>query len=184
MNKQMIEDGARLILQGLDVDLTNHNFATTPARVAKVYEEMFCPKETGWPTFAEDHTDMVILRSHKFYTMCPHHMLPVKILAAVAYIPNGHVIGASKLARMLHECNRKPETQEALTDLAVKSIKELTRGTSKGEAVLMQGKHGCFEIRGIRSDAEMITHKFSGEFLDNVNLQNRFFQLVGGFNGK
>lgn len=178
MNLDKIEQGARLILEGLEVNLEDTNFATTPQRVAKVYQELFVPKETGWPVFEEDYTDMVIMRGHSFWTCCPHHLLPVKLVASVAYIPNGKIIGASKLVRMLHECNRKPMTQEALTQAAVDKLQELTSGTSLGSAVFMIGKHGCFEIRGVKSDALMITHKFLGRFKEQVELQKRFLDLV------
>jgi GTP cyclohydrolase I len=175
--RYLIEEGARLILQGLGVDLTDHNFATTPKRVADVYEEMFNPPETGWPVFDEEYTDIVIVKGHTFYTMCPHHMLPVEIRASVAYFPDGKVIGASKLCRLIHEVNRKPLTQEKLTDLICKAIKDYTQGTSKGEAVLLQGEHDCFKIRGIKSSASMVTYKFNGCFHEPEN-QRRFLELV------
>lgn len=177
-DRALIERGATLILQGLGVDLTNHNFATTPKRVADVYEEMFCPPDTGWPVFDEDYTDIVIVRDHTFWTLCPHHMLPVQIRAAVAYFPDGKVIGASKLMRLIDEVNRKPETQERLTDLICDSIKAHTKGTSKGEAVLLEGRHGCFHIRGKKSHAQMVTWKFKGRFHDEPELQRRFMELA------
>lgn len=183
-NRQLVEEGARLVLQGLGVDLTDHNFSTTPKRVADVYESLFCPPETNWAVFDEKYTDMVILRNHTFWTCCPHHLLPVKLVASVAYIPNGKVMGASKLMRMLHECNRKPMTQEALTAAAVSEINRLTEGTSLGVAVCMEGAHGCFEIRGVKSNATMVTAKFSGEFEKDVNLRNQFFELVRMGNGR
>lgn len=178
MNLNKIEQGARLILEGLEVDLEDTNFATTPQRVAKVYQELFTPKETGWPVFEESYTDLVIMRGHTFYTMCPHHLLPVKLTASVAYLPDGKVIGASKLVRMLHEANRKPMTQESLTQASLDMIDRLTEGTSGGGAVLMKGEHGCFSIRGVKSDASMLTCKFSGRFLSEPFLQQRFFDLI------
>jgi GTP cyclohydrolase I len=176
-NRQLCEEGATLLLRGLGVDLTDHNFATTPKRVADVYQELFSPKESGWPVFDEEYTDIVIVKGHRFWTMCPHHLLPVEIRASVAYFPNGKVIGASKLCRLIHEVNRKPLTQEKLTDLICQAIKEYTGGTSKGEAVLLEGEHDCFKIRGIKSEARMITYKFKGCFEEAEN-QKRFLQLV------
>lgn len=177
LNLSLIEQGATLMLQGLGVDLKDSNFATTPQRVAKVMAELFIPKETEWPVFEEDYTDLVIMRNHVFYTLCPHHMLPVKLTASVAYIPNGHVIGASKLCRMLHECNTKPMTQEKLTSEALKSIETLTGGTSQGAIVLLRGEHGCFQMRGVKSSANMVTMKYSGEF-NSQEMQLRFLTLV------
>lgn len=179
MNDQKIIRGAKLILEGLGVDLKDHNFNTTPQRMLKVYKELFQPQPTEWPVFDEDYTDIVVMRGHSFYTLCPHHMLPVRLTCSVAYIPNGKVIGASKLVRMVHDCNRGPMTQEALTAAIVKSICKLTGGTSAGEAVFMRGNHGCFEIRGVRSGAQMITLKYQGVFETNQELRAQFLAAVG-----
>lgn len=179
MDSAKIEEGARLVLEGLGVDLTNHNFATTPRRYAEVMRELFCPKDTGWPVFNEEYTNVVIMRNYAFYTLCPHHLLPIRIVSTVAYKPNGLVIGASKLVRLVHEVNRKPETQEKLTYLILEAIHDYTKGTSKGGAVLLMGVHGCMSMRGVRaSDTEMITYKFSGEY-EEPEMQRRFFQLAG-----
>lgn len=178
MNKTLITQGYRLILQGLEVDITDHNFDTTPERATKVLEELFCPPPTKMPVFDEDYTDLVILRNHVFHTLCPHHLLPVKIRATVAYVPNGKVIGASKLMRIIAEVNRKPMTQEALTAGIIKGMRELTNGTSKGEAILLVGHHGCFSIRGVRStEADMVTLKFYGEF-EQEEMRRRFLTLA------
>lgn len=175
-NRAMIERGAAYILEGLGVDITDHNFSTTPQRVADVYEELFTPPETNWAVFDEDYTDIVIVRDHLFHTMCPHHLLPVTIRAAVAYFPAGKVIGASKLMRLIDEVNRKPLTQEKLTDLICQSIKKHTSDTSLGEAVLLEGLHGCFSIRGRKSHAGMVTMKFEGRFKDEPEWQRRFLE--------
>ncbi len=176
-NPARIQEGIRLVLEGLGVDPSDHNFNDTPARVAKCYAELFTPQATGWSVFDEDYTDQVVIREHVFYTLCPHHLLPVKITAAVGYIPNGKVIGASKLIRMIHEVNRYPMTQERITAEIVKSIKKLTQGTSRGEAVLLLGEHDCFRMRGTRSNGSMVTDKFSGEF-DTPEKRRQFFDLV------
>lgn len=73
MDKNKIETGVRLILEGLGVDPDDSNFRRTPQRVAKVYEEMFTAPQTEWPVFDEDYTDMVIMRGHTFWSLCPHH---------------------------------------------------------------------------------------------------------------
>lgn len=168
-----------MILKGLGVDPHDHNFERTPQRVADVYEELFDPPNTGWPVFDEQFTDMIVMRNHVFYTMCPHHLLPVEIRADVAYVPNGKVIGASKLIRMIHDANRFPMTQEALTYAIQKRIWELTNKTAQGEAVLLRGRHGCFSMRGVRSHtANMVTVKYGGKFADDGELRQRFEWLV------
>ncbi len=184
MNLSLIEEGIRLVLKGLEVNLQDHNFATTPQRAAKVFQEVFCPPDTEWPVFDEDFTDLVVMRGHKFFTFCPHHLLPVKLTASVAYIPNGKVVGASKLIRMIHECNLGPMTQEMLTSQIVHSIDNLTGGTSSGSAVCLEGRHGCMELRGVHSAASMLTTKFTGIFETDIDLQGRFFRLIGGIDGR
>lgn len=174
----MIEEGFRLVLAGLQVDLTNGNYATTPRRAAKVMSELFVPRDTEWPVFDEDYTDLVIMRNFTFFTLCPHHMLPVKITASLAYIPAGRVIGASKLCRMLLEVNRKPETQEKLTSLALEAVDKLTGATSQGAIVLLRGEHGCFQMRGVRTCADMVTLKASGVFKTDGEMEKRFLTLV------
>lgn len=178
LDREKIEAGARLILEGLRVDLSDHNFADTPQRVADVYEEIFTPAPTKWSVFDESYTDIVIIRHHEFATFCPHHLLPVTFKAAVAYFPNGKVIGASKLIRLIAEVNTEPRTQEKLTALIVNSIKLHTMGTSQGEAVLLEGSHECFSLRGVKSDASMATMKFTGRFEEEPEWQRRFLDLA------
>ena len=173
-----IEEGTRLILEGLGVDLDDHNFKDTPSRVARVYKEMFTPARTNWPVFDEQYTDMVMLRNFTFYTMCPHHLLPVKLRSTVAYIPDGKVIGASKLGRMQLEANKYPMTQEALTYAILLKINDLTSKTAAGAAIVMRGEHGCFSVRGLHTDADMVTFKYAGCFEQDEALQQRFLQYA------
>lgn len=178
MNLSKIEAGMRLVLEGLEVDLSDHNFATTPQRAAKFYQEIFCPPPTDMVTFDERYTDLVVMRGHHLVGVCPHHLLPVQFVASVAYIPNGKVIGASKLVRIIHEANCKPKTQEMLTAEILQSIGTLTKGTSRGAAVKLVGAHGCMSMRGVRSEANMLTLKFSGEFETSQEMQRRFLDLA------
>lgn len=178
MNAEKIEAGVRLILEGLDVDPDDHNFRDTPRRVARVYKELFRPEKTNWPVFDENYTDMVMLRRFKFHTMCPHHMLPVHLESTVAYIPDGKVIGASKLGRIQLEVNRAPMTQEKLTFEILEKLNALTKGTAAGAAIIMTGSHGCFQIRGLHTNAEMVTIKYAGCFEADEQLQARFLSLV------
>lgn len=180
-NDEKIICGARLILEGLGVDLTDHNFATTPERMLKVYKELFAPPDTEWPVFDESYTDIVVMRDAEFYTLCPHHMLPVHLVANIAYIPAGKVIGASKLIRMMYDANRMPMTQEKLTNAIIERVDHLTQGTSSGTAVLLRGAHGCFAIRGVKQPcARMVTAKFSGVFHEQQHMQDRFYHMVNG----
>lgn len=179
MDSVKIELATKMLLEALEVDPLDHNFLLTPQRVARVYAEMFAPADTEWPVFDEQYTDIVLMRGHECWTLCPHHLLPVRLMVSVAYLPNGKVLGASKLARVVHDCNRSPMTQEALTDAVVKRLRELTHNTSHGEAVFVEGEHGCFRIRGVRTGASLVTYKFSGIFGRETEMQRRFLDMVG-----
>lgn len=179
MNIKKIEEATRLLLEGLEVDLEDHNFTDTPRRVAKAYAELFSPPDIDIPVFDEKYSDMVMMRNHTFYTLCPHHLLPVRLRCTVAYFPRGKVIGASKLIRIMHDVNRHPMTQEALTNAIVQRIEQLTRGENHGVAVFMKGQHGCFSIRGVRShDADMVTWALQGRFETDPTAREAFFRLI------
>lgn len=174
-----IRDAVRLLLEGLGCPPEDHNFDKTPGRVAKAYAELFAPADTEWPVFDEDFTDMVVLRGYEFYTLCPHHLFPVKLRACVAYIPNGKVLGASKLARVCNDANRYPKTQEALTNDIVERLDELLEGNASGIAIQLEGWHGCFSIRGIKAHAaSMVTTKLKGQFLTDRIQEERFLRLA------
>lgn len=179
MNLQKIEEATRLLLEGLEVDLSDHNFADTPSRVARAYAELFSPPDIDIPVFDEKFTDMVMMRGHVFYTLCPHHVLPVELDATVAYFPDGKVIGASKLIRIMHDVNRHPKTQEKLTNEIVQRVIELTEGSAHGVAVFMKGKHDCFRMRGVKSHAaEMVTWALRGRFESDATAREAFFRLI------
>jgi len=177
MNSEKIEAGMKLILQGLDCDLRDPNFEDTPARYAKSLRQIFGgSQEKTWNDFQETYSDLILLRNHVVHTLCPHHMLPVRMEVCIAYIPNGRVIGLSKLARVMHEINRAPLLQEAFTYQVLDLLLNLT-GAQSG-ACLVQGEHGCMRIRGVKTDGDVITSSFKGEFLEPLR-QQQFFQLIG-----
>lgn len=177
MNSQLIERGVRLILQGLEVSLTDQNFADTPERVAKVYRQMFSSSEKGWATFEEETTDLVILRGHELYTLCPHHLLPVRMVVYLAYKPAGRVIGLSKLARMVQEVNSGPMLQEAIGAKVLDLLCTLTG--AQDAAIRIVGEHGCMRVRGVRTHGDVVTEKFRGAF-EQDPLQGRFYQMING----
>lgn len=177
MKHHLVEKGVTLILQGLAVDPRDHNYTDTPERYAKALYEMFNPTETDWATFEEDFSDFILLRGHEMYSLCPHHLFPVRFNVSLAYIPNGHVLGLSKLARLLHECNRGPLLQEAFTKLAITKVHEVCKGV-QGVACFIQGEHGCLSMRGVKSPADFVTYRLNGAFANDKDLERRFFELV------
>lgn len=177
MNHSKIEAGVRLILAGLNCDTKDRNYAETPERVARAYDEIFSPKETEYATFEESYSDFILLRGHKMFSLCPHHLLPVHMEVHVAYIPNGEVLGLSKLARVVHDCNAGPILQEAFTREIVDRLKSIIP-TAKGAACLVTANHDCMQIRGIRTLGDITTYNLVGEFLNVPHIQARFFDIV------
>lgn len=177
IDKHKLEKGAALILDGLGVDRKkDRNFQNTPERYASALTEMFTPPETEWASFQEEYNDFILLRDHRLYSLCPHHLLPIKLFVSIAYIPNGHVLGLSKLARLVHECNQQPLLQEKFTKDILSFLASICPGV-KGAACLVEGKHGCLEMRGVKSDAHFLTYKFAGRFETDAALQDRFLTL-------
>lgn len=173
-----VEAGITMVLRGIGADPNDHNFRDTPKRVARMYQELFTPKETGYPVFDEAYTDEIVLRKHTFFTLCPHHLLPVEIVASVAYIPDGKVIGMSKLMRMIDDVNTLPMTQEKLTKKILDQINTLTNKSALGGAVLLVGKHGCSRVRGVKSNGDMVTMKFAGLYESEPIRQQKFLEMV------
>ena len=177
MRQHLIEKGIGLVLRGLDVDASDHNYTDTPERYARALYEMFNPEDTEWATFQEEFSDFILLRGHQMYSLCPHHLFPVKFNVSLAYIPNGRVLGLSKLARLLHECNRGPLLQEAFTKQVIDQVRGICKGV-RGVACFIQGEHGCLQMRGVKSDADFVTYRLDGVFNDDKDLERRFFDLV------
>jgi GTP cyclohydrolase I len=172
-----IEAGVELILEGLGVDLKDRNYLETPERVARMYADMFHTDDKGWATFPEDYSDFVLLKGHRLYTLCPHHLLPVELVVSLAYVPNGNVLGLSKLARICDEANRGPVLQEKFTKDLLEALVTNCPGI-QGAACLVDGQHGCTKVRGIRSDAWFTTYRMEGVFKTDSQLMEKFFLLA------
>lgn len=199
MIRTKIEAGIRLVLEGLEVDLDDHNFTDTPQRYAKAMAEMFA-QHNGAPTsFEETYTDFILVRGHEIYTLCPHHLLPVRMCVSLAYIPDGKVLGLSKLVRVMQQANQGPVMQERFTygvrERLEKALETWYSGPSifardnnpdsyfpnqKGICVLVEGWHGCMSMRGVQSNASTITMATSGLFETDSKMLDRFMFLVRG----
>lgn len=177
MNHGKIEAGVRLILAGLGCNTKDRNYAETPERVARMFEEVFTVKETEYATFDETYADFILLRRHQIWSFCPHHLLPVRFTTSVAYLPNGEVLGLSKLARVLSDCNTGPILQEAYTREVVERLCSIV--STKGAACYVEGVHGCMLLRGVKTSGDVVTSAFSGTFKTDARLQDRFFSLSG-----
>ncbi|WP_045448321.1 GTP cyclohydrolase I FolE [Tepidicaulis marinus] len=159
----------------------------TPNRVVRAYEEFFAgyeedPDEVLGKTFeeVEGYDDMVMLRDITLESHCEHHMVAILGKAHIAYVPTNRVVGISKLARVIEIYAKRLQTQETMTAQIVDSINRVLK--PKGVAVLIEAKHQCMTTRGIRKpDVATITTQFTGVFRDDLRMEQRFLQMIRGY---
>ena len=177
INQKLLEQGATLILKGMGVDLQDSNFVGTPRRVAKMYAEMLTPSHNNMTTFPSPTSGMIVLRRHRVFAICPHHLLPVELHAFVGYIPKKRVLGLSKLARIVEQHLTTPIMQEELGDRTANTLDEQL--SPQGVAVVLSGTHGCMRYRGIETDGDVVTSAMRGLFLHSQAAREEFLQLIG-----
>ena len=156
----------------------------TPKRVAKAYREMFggydmCPAEELGRTFEEvaGYDDLVLVKDIGFHSHCEHHMVPIIGKAHVAYLPDGKVVGLSKIARVVDIFAHRLQTQEAMTAQIAGVIQEVLN--PRGVAVMIEAEHMCMAMRGIRKQgSSTLTSSFTGVFRDSPEEQVRFVTMV------
>lgn len=179
--------GVNLILYGLDVDKSNENFLDTPKRVAKglkeicrgLYEKEAVVENFTKAVFKSKNDEMVVMKDIDCYGMCPHHLLPVEVTASIAYVPNGKVVGLSKLVRLTEIIFAQPVLQEdATVEIADLLMKKLD---AQGSAVHISGKHLCMACRGVKkTNAVTVTSAVRGCFKNDGKTRDEFFSLVRG----
>lgn len=182
MDQEKIKEGVRLILEGIGEDIHREGLLETPDRIARMYEEL-----AGGYTddaavhlkkrFHVDNNDMVMEKDIPVYSFCEHHMLPFYGKVAVAYIPNGEVVGLSKIARTVEVYARRFQLQERLTaQIADVFMKELK---PQGVMVLIEAEHMCMTMRGIRKPGtKTVSVVTRGVFDDNDRLQDTFYRML------
>ncbi len=158
MDRAKIEEGVRLILEGVGEDPGREGLVKTPERVAKMYEEVFAgltedPAQHFETTFDEHHEEMVLVRDIPFYSMCEHHLAPFFGVAHVAYIPasDGRICGLSKLARLVDAFAKRPQVQERLTSQIADTLIEQLH--PQGVIVVLEAEHMCMSMRGVKKPA-------------------------------
>ena len=183
MDSDKIEQGVRLILEGIGEDVEREGLAGTPGRISRMYEEIFAgltetPEDYLKTTFTVDNNEMVIEKDITFYSMCEHHLLPFYGKAHVAYIPDGRVVGLSKLARTVDIIGKKPQIQERMTAEIADAIMQYLK--PKGALVMIEAEHMCMTMRGIKKPgSKTVTMVARGEFENNKDLRDEFFALLG-----
>lgn len=177
------EDLYREVLARVGEDPTRDGLVKTPERIAKAMQFLthgyaMCPKEIlRGALFDVDYDEMVIVRDIEFYSLCEHHVLPFFGKAHVAYIPNGKVIGLSKVARLVDVFARRLQVQERMTRQIADAIEDAI--APQGVGVILEGQHLCMMMRGVEKQQSMTTTSaMLGAFKELAQTRNEFLSLV------
>jgi len=185
VDKNKVREAVTMLLEAIGEDPNREGLIETPDRIARMYEEIFgglnedC-HEILSKRFSVDNSEMVVERDITFYSMCEHHLLPFYGKAHIAYVPNGEVVGLSKLARTVEVYAKRPQLQERMTSqIADALIKELN---PKGVMVMLEAEHMCMTMRGVKKPgSSTVTVATRGCFMDNEMLQSTFYGRVRNF---
>lgn len=179
-----IEAAVREILFAVGEDPDREGLQETPARVARMYAEMFSglkrdPRIHLQKVFTEKYDEVVLIRDITFCSMCEHHLLPFLGKAHVGYMPDGKVVGLSKLARVVEEVARRPQVQERMTEEIADLIE--SELNARGVAVVLEASHSCMTIRGIRKPGSLcMTSAMRGLFRNNSSSRAEILGLIMG----
>lgn len=181
-----VEAAVRVLLRWTGDNPDREGLIDTPRRVMKAYREMFngydlSPSEELGRTFEEvaGYDDLVIVRDIQFHSHCEHHMVPIIGRAHVGYLPDGKVVGLSKIARVVDIFAHRLQTQEAMTAQIAAVIQDVLN--PRGVAVIIEAEHMCMAMRGIRKQGSTtMTSTFTGSFKDSPEEQVRFVTMVRG----
>ncbi len=177
-----IRKAVREIIAAVGEDPNREGLRETPRRVADMYAEVFSgllqdPADVLRVGFEEGHQEMVLVKDIPFYSMCEHHFLPFHGVAHVGYIPNGRVVGLSKLARALEILARRPQLQERLTSQLADVI--MSTLEPAGVGVVVEADHLCMQARGIRKPgSKTVTSAMRGAFRRGVATRAEFMALI------
>lgn len=182
VNRAKVEEAIRLLLEGIGEDVNREGLKDTPARVARMYEEICAgmgqsPKEHLEKTFAADSNEMVIEKDITFHSSCEHHLMPFFGKVHIGYIPDGKVVGLSKLARTVEVYARRLQIQELMTAQIADAIMEYLQ--PKGVIVMVEAEHMCMSMRGVKKPgSQTVTLATRGRFLEDEGIKNTFLNLV------
>lgn len=179
------EDAVRTLLRWAGDDPAREGLLDTPKRVASAYREWFCgyeedPVELLARSFeeVEGYDEMVVLRDIRLESMCEHHMCPIIGRAHVAYLPNGRVVGISKLARVVEAYGKRLQIQEKMTAQIANTLLDVLQ--PKGVAVVIEAAHQCMTTRGVhKAGVTMVTSTMLGDFRTNDVTRREFLNIIG-----
>lgn len=182
MDLERIERAVREILLAIGENVDREGLRRTPNRVARMYQEVFSglcknPAENLTTAFTEVYDELVVLRDISFNSMCEHHLMPFEGKAHVAYLPDGQVIGISKLARVVDDFAHRPQVQERLTSQIADLLMEKLK--AKGVAVVIHATHTCMTCRGIKkSGSVMVTSAVRGLCKSDARTRGEVMSLL------
>ena len=179
----IIQEAVRNIIRGIGENPERHGLSDTPRRVAHMYAELFSGYHADPSAIVNDalfevsYDEMVIVRDIEFYSLCEHHLLPFMGRVHVAYIPDGKVIGLSKIPRIVDMFARRMQVQERMTRQIADFIRDLLH--PRGVAVAVEGLHLCMMMRGVRKhNARMTTSAMHGAFRANLATRQEFLDNI------
>ena len=176
------EAAIRALIEAVGEDLHREGLSDSPRRIAAMYRELFDglyrdPVEVLSVGFEEGHDELVILREIPFYSMCEHHFMPFHGQAHIGYMPDGRIVGLSKIARAVEIFARRPQVQERLTSQIANCIEEVLH--AQGVGVVIEAEHLCMTARGVRKPgATMVTSAMRGCFRTDANTRQEFLGLI------
>ena len=182
MDYEKIKEGVRLMLEGIGEDVTREGLLETPDRIAKMCGQIYGglyedPAEHLKKQYHADSNNMVLEKDITFYSVCEHHLLPFYGKAHVAYIPDGHVAGLSKLARTVEVFARRPQIQENMTAQIADALEKYL--SPKGVMVMIEAEHMCMTMRGVQKPGtKTVSSIVRSVFASHLSLQQTFLQLV------
>lgn len=183
MDLEKIEAGVKLLLEGIGEDLTREGLTDTPARVARMYQEVFQGVEQNpggflEVLFTEKHEEMILVKDIPMYSMCEHHLIPFYGMAHVAYIPaNQRITGLSKLVRVVEGFSKRPQLQERLTSQIADTIMEVLE--PQGVLVVIEAEHMCMTMRGVKKPgSKTLTSAVRGLFRKSAATRAEAFSLI------
>ena len=183
MDLEKIRQGTRLVLEGIGEDVEREGLVDTPDRVARAYQELCAGyegniQEVLSKVFQEDHNEMVIVKDIPVTSLCEHHMIPFLGKVHVAYVPDGKVLGLSKIGRLVDIFAKRLQLQERLTSQIADTL--FASLTPMGVGVVLEAEHACMTTRGVRKVGSVtVTSAMRGCFLDSdYQARSEFLQLI------
>ena len=178
-----MEEAVSVLIDGIGEDCKRQGLIKTPHRVAKMFKEVTRGYEMNAKdiinnaVFDVEYDEMVVVANIEYYSLCEHHMLPFFGVVHVGYLPDGKVVGLSKIPRIVDMFARRLQVQENMTREIADTIQEILN--PKGVGVVIEGKHMCMMMRGVqKGQAKMMTSTLLGEFRENPKTREEFLTLM------